>query len=79
MGGSVIYGVTQHNAEKDEDRAALWLLSLESGETRQLTAGTSKDYNVDWSPDGRSIAFASTRVDPPQAFILPLDGGEAAR
>ncbi|MCE5207786.1 MAG: S9 family peptidase [Chloroflexi bacterium] len=76
-GKVVAYGVQRYNAEKDEDCTALWLLNLESGINRQLTSGEKTDSGFAWSPDGQKIAFASTRVEPPQIFILPLSGGEA--
>jgi dipeptidyl aminopeptidase/acylaminoacyl peptidase len=76
-GKQVVYGISSYNEEKDEDRTALWLLDIENGETRQLTVGTSQDYNAAWSPDGRQIAFVSNRVKPAQVFLLRLDGGEA--
>lgn len=76
-GKQVVYGILRYHEEKDEDRSALWLLDIESGESRQLTAGTAKDYNAAWSPDGTQIAFLSSRVEPSQIFILRLEGGEA--
>jgi dipeptidyl aminopeptidase/acylaminoacyl peptidase len=73
------YGVQRYDAEKDEDCTALWLLDLASGKSRQLTSGEKVDSSFAWAPDGKKIAFTSTRVDPAQIFILPLDGGEAVQ
>ncbi len=71
------YGVMHYDPKKDEDCTALWLLDLESGENRQLTGGEHVDCSFAWSPDGKKIAFTSTRVEPAQVFVLPMDGGEA--
>src|SRR5262249_28619822 len=47
------------------------------GDTRQLTTAQARDANPQWSPDGRQIAFLSTRRGKPQIFVIPVDGGEA--
>jgi dipeptidyl aminopeptidase/acylaminoacyl peptidase len=89
-GKTVVYAVS--HVEKDKEKAGkddqkedvedkeyvtLWLLSLETGESRQLTAGLARDSDPHWSPDGRQIAFLSTREGKPQIYIIPVDGGEA--
>ncbi len=76
-GKHVVYAVSHTDTEKDQDFAALWLLSLETGEARQLTSGTAQDSAPAWSPDGRQIAFTSTRGEKPQIYLIPVDGGEA--
>lgn len=62
---------------EEKEYVTLWLLSLETGEARQLTAGLSRDTGPRWSPDGKQIAFLSTRGEVPQIYLIPVDGGEA--
>lgn len=69
--------VTRVDTKTDKDQFAIWLLSLQSGEARQLTTGTASEWNPQWSPDGNQIAFISTRGGPPQVYVSPVDGGEA--
>ncbi|MEZ4674310.1 MAG: S9 family peptidase [Caldilineaceae bacterium] len=64
-------------APREEERSQIYLLSLKSGETRALTAGLAQDSTPRWSPDGRHIAFRSTRNGPAQLFRIAVDGGEA--
>ncbi len=79
-GTTVVYVVshTEHVGEEDErDVSALHLLFLETGVSRQLTAGEAVDSAPDWSPDGKQIAFLSTRTGTPQVYLISVDGGEA--
>ncbi len=41
--------------------AHLWLVDLETGETRRLTDGPTPDEGAVWSPDGTRIAFSTNR------------------
>jgi len=69
-----------HIDKKDEEEtifSAIWLANTESGETRQLTNGTAIDSGLVWSPDGKQIAFVSTRAEKPQVYVIATDGGEA--
>ena len=50
---------------------------LETGESRQLTSGLTYDSNPVWSPDGKYIAFLSSRGEKPHIYLIPVDGGEA--
>jgi dipeptidyl aminopeptidase/acylaminoacyl peptidase len=54
----------------------IWVVSAEGGEPRQLTRGDGSDTRPRWSPDGKSLAFISTRGGNSQVWILPLDGGD---
>jgi dipeptidyl aminopeptidase/acylaminoacyl peptidase len=62
-------------------RSHLWLRAWRGGRARQLTRGAVRDGSPTISPDGGSVAFVRTPVGPDdavaQAWILPLDGGEA--
>ena len=57
------------------------MVSLDSGETRQLTDGEGDDSAPIWSPDGSSIAFiADRRADRETAthsdvYVVPASGG----
>jgi len=76
-GRTIAYTVSHVDAEKEEEYVAIWLLSLETGESRQLTGGLARDTNPQWSPDGKQIAFLSTRGGKQQIYLIPVDGGEA--
>ncbi len=56
----------------------IWLFPLGGGEAFQLTRG-DKDSGPSWSPNGKHLAFVSTRGDKAQVYLLPTNdvGGEA--
>ena len=76
-GKKMVYGVSRLDVEKDQEFANLWLLDLETYYIRQLTFGDWSDSQPDWSPDGKRIAFLSTRSGKAQIYVLRLEGGEA--
>lgn len=54
----------------------LWMVSVDGGESRQLTRGDGSDTRPRWSPDSKSLAFISTRGGKSQVWILSMDGGD---
>ncbi|HEX4204540.1 MAG TPA: S9 family peptidase [Ktedonobacteraceae bacterium] len=79
-GTSVAYVVGDYDEQQNQLRSAIWLASLATGQTRQLTSGESQDMQPRWSPDGTQLAFVSTRHEgKPQIYLIDVDGGEARR
>src|SRR5438445_4486146 len=56
-------------------QGSLWRQRLGSGVARQITAGPGYDYQPDWSPDGRFVAFASYRDDAVELWLLDTASG----
>jgi dipeptidyl aminopeptidase/acylaminoacyl peptidase len=80
-GTTVAYVVSGLDGETNEYRGAIWLAALDgSSPPRQLTAGTRRDVDPRWSPDGSRLAFTSNRAgDTMQLYVLPVGGGEPRR
>src|SRR5579859_4814786 len=92
-GRRIAFVITTIDEHKHEYRSAIWVAPTDGGEARRYTGGTSNANDPTWSPDGRFLAFVSTREgeltdkpskehkklgkDKPQIWILPVDGGEA--
>lgn len=55
----------------------IWLVPTAGGEPRQLTRGEGSDSRPQWSPDGQTLAFISTRGGKSQVWLIPVTGGEA--
>src|SRR3989475_13214697 len=75
----VAYTVTDQSLKDNRGTTRIWLAEVASGSTRQLTAGPGSDRQPRWSPDGRTLAFVSTRVSGAQLWVLPVVGGEGLR
>ena len=56
---------------------SLWKQELGSTKAEQLTAGSSYDYQPDWSGDGRWIVFARYERDAVELWALDMRDGHA--
>jgi len=79
----VAYTVTRYSLKENRGTTRVWLADVAAGggTSRQLTAGPGSDRQPRWSPDGRTLAFVSTRESGAQLWLLPVGGagGEARR
>ena len=57
----------------------LYLVGSEGGEAKQLTSNPYYDYSPVWSPDGKTIAFASNRHGNFDVYVISRNGGEPCR
>ena len=49
-------------------------MNIGTGETRQITFGEGTTESPAWSPNGRHLAFMSTRAGKAQIFTITRDG-----
>ncbi len=75
-GRSVAFAVTQHNLEISEPISQVWLARADGTQSLQLTHGMQSSTSPRWSPDGKQIAFLSTRSGVSNIWISAPDGGE---
>ena len=57
----------------------LYTVSSQGGEAKQLTTHQAYDYAPVWSPDGKTIAFASDRFGNFDIYTIPVKGGVPTR
>ena len=76
-GTRIAFVVSVVDREKDLYHRDIWIVPAKGGEPRPLTSNPASDSQPRWSPDGKKIAFISSRSGTPQIWIMPSDGGEA--
>jgi dipeptidyl aminopeptidase/acylaminoacyl peptidase len=76
-GKLVVYVVSELDRATEKSNSDLYLIPTAGGEPKRLTTSSGPDHHPRWSPDGRTIAFVSTRGGSAQVWLLPVDGGEA--
>ena len=57
----------------------IYLVGAQGGEARQLTSNTAYDYAPVWSPDGKTVAFASDRYGNFDIYTVSVEGGVPVR
>lgn len=60
-------------------RSHLWMALAAGGNAEPFTEGDQLDFAPAWSPDGRWIAFMSTRSGSRQIWLIPTSGGKARK
>jgi dipeptidyl aminopeptidase/acylaminoacyl peptidase len=75
----ILYSVNTPDIAENRSNTDLWLVSSEGSTRRLLASSPAADYNGVWSPDGKTVAFISTRSGSPQIYTIAVDGGEAVK
>jgi dipeptidyl aminopeptidase/acylaminoacyl peptidase len=75
-GTSVVFSITRMDLAKNAGNSDIWQVALPSGTPRQLTRSEKRDNAARWSPDGKQLAFISSRDGDPQIWILDITSGE---
>jgi dipeptidyl aminopeptidase/acylaminoacyl peptidase len=75
----VAYTVSTPSLQDNRNVARIWVVEVATGKSRQLTGGPGSDRQPRWSPDGKTLAFVSTRDSGAQVWVLPIGGGDARK
>ena len=74
----VAYVVATPEMRANRSLSNVWIVPANGGEERQLTRSGS-DSRPRWSPDGKQIAFLSSRDGATEIYVMPVHDGEASR
>ena len=78
-GKSVVFTVSTTDLKGAKKATNLWRVNADGSGLSRLTFADAADTAPVFSPDGKTIAFVSTRGGDPQVFFLPATGGEAEK
>ena len=78
-GKRVVYTVNEPvmTAEKSEYLTHIWMANADGSSSFQFTFGEKSCTNPQWSPEGKWIAFTSSRSGKNNVWLIRADGGEA--
>ena len=77
----VAYTVTRAIKDTDKNDTDVWMVSWDGREQIQLTSTPDSESRPRWSPDGKYLAFLSSRqgAKAAQVWLLNRAGGEAVK
>ena len=72
----VAYTVSTPDMDANRGASNIWVVQTTGGAAMQLTQ-SGHDSSPGWSPDGKTLAFLSSRSGDSQVYLLSMEGGEA--
>lgn len=75
----IAYTVNKIDKAANQGNTDIFLVSIDGKTVRQLTNSPKGDSQPRWSPDGKTIAFISSREGAPQIYLIAVGGGEARK
>jgi dipeptidyl aminopeptidase/acylaminoacyl peptidase len=78
-GKTIAFVITYQLKEENKEISNIFLVPASGGKMHQLTNAKGKNNNPRWMPDGKIIAFISSRDGGSQIWTIPVAGGEAQK
>ncbi|RMF65272.1 MAG: S9 family peptidase [Calditrichaeota bacterium] len=75
-GKRIAFVVTEFTLKEGRSNSEIYVMNADGSGLRRLTNNPASDSHPRWSPDGKWLLFVSSRENGPQAWRLPMFGGE---
>jgi len=75
-GKSVLFTVSHVLKDENKTNSDIWIASVGGGDARAFITSPKGDHSARWSPDGKTIAFVSSRGGSGQIYLVDAAGGE---
>lgn len=76
--GTLVAFVVSDASTGNKRTRHIWLYERSGGGVRQITYSEKSESSPRWSPDGKTLAFLSSRDEEQQVYLLNMSGGDAA-
>src|SRR5882724_5594298 len=71
----IAYTLSTPDMDANRNASNIWVVATSGGAPLQLTR-SGHDSSPLWSPDGKTLAFLSSRSGDSQVYLMAMDGGE---
>ena len=75
-GKRIVYVVSRYDSALNKTRRQIWLSSVESNASKQLTFIGSSNHSPAWCMDNRNIVFVSNRTGESQLWRMDVNNGD---
>jgi len=76
-GKLVLFTLATNDLARAKRTSHIWLMDIDGRNARQFTFGDKSESSPIFSPDGRWVAFISSRDGDDNLYLIPVSGGEA--
>ncbi len=73
----VVYSVATPDLDANRNASNIWMVATDGASEPVMLTQSGHDSSPVWSPDGKRIAFLSSRDGDSEIYVLALGGGEA--